>query len=50
MQGLKTQCLCGLTRVLNEKFKTLVFYRYTLLFYEKAGCFYFLAKRLPQDN
>ena len=31
MQGRKTQCLCGLTRVLNEKFRTLVFHRWGLI-------------------
>ena len=50
MQGLQTQCLCDLTGFLNEKFRNPVLHRCTLLFYEKAGCFYFLAERLPQDN
>ncbi|MEF9976826.1 MAG: hypothetical protein RR754_08680, partial [Oscillospiraceae bacterium] len=49
MQGLQTQCLCGLTRVLNGKFKTLVFHRCTLLFEKKAGYFCFLAERLPRQ-
>jgi hypothetical protein len=46
----KSQYLCGLARVLNEKFKTLVFHRCTLLFNKKAGCFSFWAGISPADN
>jgi len=50
MQGRKTQCLCGLTRVLNEKFRTLVFHRCTLLFKEKQGVSLFRPESVRQTT